>query len=190
MMYEENAEHARQHENMRGTATGLFIALIAGVMAFAAGENEHRIVVSGFIVCAVSVLGGLINYKHYERYNLHLRRSRKYRKALEQSIPISCSVLKVNADQEHNKRYPTTERWLKLHVLWLAVYVATFLIGCVMLLWSHVVKLEPVPESKPVDLPERESQAAGSGRSLCALPLLEQALKLGSLSPTCILDRR
>ena len=47
MMYEENAEHARQHENMRGTATGSFIALIAGVMAFAAGENEHRIVVSG-----------------------------------------------------------------------------------------------------------------------------------------------
>lgn len=141
MMYEENSEHARQHEDMRGTATGLFVALIAGVMAFAAGDNEHRIVVSGIVVCAVSVLGGLISYKHYERYELHLRRARDYRTALELGLDPTYPMLKNEADRKHEERYPTTHRWLKLHVLWLFVYLATFMIGCLMIMWSKAVTL-------------------------------------------------
>ena len=141
MMYEENSEHARQHEDMRGTATGLFIALIAGVMAFAAGDNEHRIVVSGIVVCAVSVLGGLISYKHYERYELHLRRARSYRTALEVGIAPAYPLLKSEADRQHEGRYPITHRRLKLHVLWILVYFVTFMIGCLMVMWSRAIEL-------------------------------------------------
>src|SRR5580692_6505911 len=84
MMYEEQAEHARLHEELRGTATGLFIALIAGLLAFGVteGAQTQRESVVGVMILVVSVVGSLVTYKHYERYNMHLSRLRGFRYSL------------------------------------------------------------------------------------------------------------
>jgi hypothetical protein len=72
-MYEEESEHARKHEEFRGTATNLFVALIAGLLAFAVGEHNSalRQWTSGILICGASVLGAIVSYKHYERYKFH-----------------------------------------------------------------------------------------------------------------------
>src|SRR5271169_1013186 len=73
MMFEERAKHARQHETMRAMATGLFMALIAGLLAFAVGDGNTKIRVwaGGLLVCMVSIVGAAINQKHTERYRYH-----------------------------------------------------------------------------------------------------------------------
>src|SRR5262245_9199969 len=74
MRYEEHAEHARQHETLRAAVTGLVMALIAGLLAFAVetpGESSGKQWVAGLLICVVSVIGVLLNLKHYERYRLH-----------------------------------------------------------------------------------------------------------------------
>jgi hypothetical protein len=59
MMYEEHAEHARQHEVLRAAASGFFLALIAGLLAATVGGsntgNKDRII--GSIICGLSILG-------------------------------------------------------------------------------------------------------------------------------------
>ena len=140
MMYEENAEHARQHETLRAAATGLFIALIAGIMAFYSAQDRGPAWILGALVCAISVLGGLINYKHYERYELHLQRLRGYRRELESDLDVRLSQIGEKERLTHNNKYPYTHRFIKLHILWLVVYIATFIIGVVFIVSAYLVK--------------------------------------------------
>lgn len=136
MMYEENAEHARLHEELRSGATTLLVSLIAGLLAATAfGDTAnlpHKLI--GCIICAVSVLGALLSSKHYERFQLHLRVLRAYRHALEQNLNNrALTDLRESARVAHEH-----ESWLhrvRLNVLWSLVYGATFLIGVAIVFW-------------------------------------------------------
>src|SRR4051812_46516433 len=85
-MYEEHAEHARQHETLRAAAAGLFVALIAGLLAFGVSGDKPPMLSSGLLVCVVSLLGALINHKHYERYTLHRDLLLGFRMSLEKKL--------------------------------------------------------------------------------------------------------
>ena len=53
MLYEENAEHARAHEDLRAQATIIFMALIAGAFTLV----DKKPVWIGWLIFVVSLLG-------------------------------------------------------------------------------------------------------------------------------------
>lgn len=110
MMYEEHAEHARLHEELRAGATTILVALISGVLAaifFFDKNQDYK--AGGLIICFISVLGGLLSWKHCERYELHLKVLGGLRKELEKELPKSIVDLAPGLRGEHNKegRLPT-----------------------------------------------------------------------------------
>jgi hypothetical protein len=57
---------------------------LPGLLAFAVGEaSGPPREVAGFLICATSIVGALLNNKHYERFEFHLARSREFRRSLE-----------------------------------------------------------------------------------------------------------
>jgi hypothetical protein len=139
MMYEEHAEHARQHEVLRAAATGFFLALIAGLLAATIGGsntgNKDRII--GSIICGLSILGVILNAKHYERYRFHLDILRGFRKSLESGVTNTLTT--INRDF---RSYHESQHWIfskiDLNVLYLCIYVITFVIGAAVLYLSRL----------------------------------------------------
>jgi hypothetical protein len=127
MMYGEQAEHARLHEELRGSATGLFVALIAGLLAYAATEVSQAWA-AGLLIVATSSIGALVNLKHYERYEMHLWRLRGFRKSLEKEISPDLTAINDLWTKYHNQKNPKLGR-LRLRTLWNVIYGITGLIG-------------------------------------------------------------
>src|SRR5947208_3280588 len=85
MRYDEDAEHARQHETLRAAATSLFMALIAGLLAFAVEqktEDTGKQFAAGLLICCASVIGLLFNRVHEARRDLHNQKLKDARHAL------------------------------------------------------------------------------------------------------------
>jgi hypothetical protein len=138
MMCQDNGEYRRHHEALRSAADGFFIALIAGLLAFAATTSKSQsLALWGLAVCVTSVLGAILNYKHYERTEFHVNRMRGFRGALESGISQLYTKINSERDKEHIKRYGQVKQLdiygLKLHTLSLLVYVITFLLGLVLI---------------------------------------------------------
>jgi len=131
MMYEEHAEHARQHETLRAAVAGFVIALVAGLLAAPGNEHHPRQEIIGITICVVSLLGLLLNATHYERYRLHLAVLRGYRKAFEQVVNDELAGINRRCRRIHEREYRLLSG-LRLHHLWFCVYVMTLAVG---LLW-------------------------------------------------------
>jgi hypothetical protein len=142
MMYEENAEHARLHEELRGSATSLLVALIGGLLASTVLEAGAPKPIIGISICAVSMLGIFLNMKHYERYLLHLAVLRGFREQLEVALTAPLEKLMGNLRNNHEH-----ERWLfsgiRTHYLWNLTFVVTFAIGVYV---SHAAYTAPPPK--------------------------------------------
>jgi hypothetical protein len=130
-MFQEHAEHARQHEVLRAMAAGFLIALIAGLFAYVGAESAggHKARVAGALVCAISILGWLLNYKHYERYRRNTTIRRGYPVSLEAKITPGIRTIHAQCRAYHKARFPFTSEHLPLHRLWAGVYVVTFIAG-------------------------------------------------------------
>ena len=124
-MYQEHAQHAREHEQLRASATALFVALIAGLLAYSqtqrAGEVE-----AGILICAVSALGALLNVKHHERFELHRGILGALRKSLEKGVTDGIAHINRDYRRWHETQRPFVSKRIRLHVLWLVVYALTF----------------------------------------------------------------
>jgi hypothetical protein len=103
MMYEEHAEHARQHETLRAAVAGFVIALVAGLLATDASK-EHPVIIA-IVIGVVSLLGLLLNLKHYERYELHNEVLRGFRKSLEKGVDPPLRMLNDNCRKVHRAEY-------------------------------------------------------------------------------------
>jgi len=129
MMYEEHAEHARLHEELRAAATSLVIALISGSLAaLFFFENQRHGVAGGLVICGLSVLGIVLNVKHYERYVLHRDILRDFREKLQQGLSPTIQTLAEERRKTHEGAWPVISA-TRLHLLWLVVYVFTLGIG-------------------------------------------------------------
>jgi hypothetical protein len=122
MMFEEEAEHARLHEELRGAATSLYVALIAGLLAFGLDKRGKDAWLVGGLIFFASILGILVNFKHYERYKRHVARLRGFRRSLEFGLSESVTKIRLDMDRFHDSRYPISSRYIKVHVLWNIVY--------------------------------------------------------------------
>lgn len=133
MMYEEHTEHARQHEMLRAAVAGFLIALIAGLLAIAVldGQGAARNVTVGITISAVSVLGWLLNAKHYELYELHRDIARRFRAALEVEIKQSLHDIQTTVREKHGAKHPLLSK-LRLNILWNIVYMIAFALGMII----------------------------------------------------------
>ena len=132
MMYEEHAEHARQHEILRAAVAGFFVALIAGLLAAPGSEHHPQRELIGATICALSLLGMLLNAKHYERYLLHNSVLTGFRKSIEQGLTDGLSKINKNWRDQHRKHHKFLDD-ISLHRLWLLVYIATFIVGALLM---------------------------------------------------------
>jgi len=133
MMYEEHAEHARQHEVLRATATGFFVALIAGLLAATIGESndfKKKLIVGG-IICSLSILGAILNAKHYEGYQFHNGILKDFRKSLEGGVTRALTKINPSARALHEERHWFLTK-MRLNVLYNCVHAITFLVGAVV----------------------------------------------------------
>jgi Na+/melibiose symporter-like transporter len=124
MMYEEHAEHARLHEELRTNATGIFVALISGLLAATIFGPTSSFAV-GIMICIISILGCLLTWMHYRRSDLHLTLLKEFRDQLAAGLPVAGAV--EGKRKEYEKRHPMSQ--MSLHGLFVAVFVVTLLIG-------------------------------------------------------------
>ena len=133
MMYEEHGEQARQHETLHAILTSLLVALIAGIFIFAAnkGTDSPEMWVSGASICFLSMLGTILNQKHYERNRLHADVMLGLRISLEKNLSSGISSIPADFQRWHNRNWSIWSK-VSLHVLWNVVYAVTFMIGSLM----------------------------------------------------------
>lgn len=141
MMYEEQAEHARLHEELRGTATGFFMALIAGLLAWAVGDGniEARCRIVGPLIVTSSLIGAVLNAKHYERFQMHLSRLKGFRKSLEKVVWHELTTINDNWEKFHDQKNPNLSK-ISLHSLWNIIYVVTIIVGVITFIYGFCYK--------------------------------------------------
>ena len=70
--YEEHAQHAREHEQLRAHVASTMAAMAAAVVGLAGvGGLSKADVPAGFVVVVLSGLGVALSIKHYERFKMH-----------------------------------------------------------------------------------------------------------------------
>lgn len=130
-MYQENTTQARHHEGQRQAVTAIVISL-AGALLTIVGLDKTVTLADLPLSCFLVLLGlwgALFSAKQYERTTLHTERARRYRDALDESVPDAyLKVLKQQADDDHNKKWP----WLhdtRLFWFWISIHLVVSLVG-------------------------------------------------------------
>ena len=128
MVYEENAEHARLHGELRGMACGFLAAGIAGLLA----ANEKLQLEGKFIgpvILALSALGVLLNLVHYSRYERHRKVLTAFREALGRDLQAATlPELFKEVRKKHKNARPILSN-LRLPWLRNVVYLVTAIAG-------------------------------------------------------------
>jgi hypothetical protein len=136
MLYENHAEFARQHQVLRAAATGFFLALIAGLLAATVGGQGSsaggRDQIVGIIICGLSILGFILNAKHYERNVLHEELEMKFHQSLEGGLGTE-ALTKINSETRNTHKDAYVLAGVEIQTLYSFVYVATLIIGAVVL---------------------------------------------------------
>ena len=133
-MYNEHATQARHHEILRGTISAILVSVSAGILSLYSSSSpkldpQYSYYVAMTLI-AIGVLGSLLSYKHYERNRLHVSTLRKFRAELDGILaPLSGSISAPNTKgrEEHERDNPISSRWLRLHHLWMAIFI--FIVG-------------------------------------------------------------
>jgi hypothetical protein len=130
-MYQEQVTQARQHENLRATATNL--TLVAGSilvsLVFKSGEPIVSRTAVASILIGVGLFGFLISFKHYERNRYHVAIATEYRRALERlPPPIDLGALRGEGERANSKKHPYLSR-LRLHWLWSSMSLVFVIVG-------------------------------------------------------------
>jgi hypothetical protein len=84
------------------------------------------------LLLCVGILGALLSAKQYERFGLHLARSRQYRNALASAFPEARILeLKEQADVLNREAFP----WLtktRMGMLWVGMHGLIAILGLVL----------------------------------------------------------
>jgi hypothetical protein len=132
-MYNEHTTQARHHEILRGTISTILVSVCAGIFSLylsqgTLGAKYHPYI--GLILIMLGTLGGVLSYKHYERNRLHVSTARQFRTEIDDILrPLGGSINDPNTRgrEDHKREYPLSSRWLRVHYLWMAVFI--FIIG-------------------------------------------------------------
>lgn len=133
-MYKENVTHGRHLETLRANVTSSFIAIYAAILGIIPFDKE----ITAFdlpltlLLIVVGSFGSIFVYKHYEKFNHHMRRAQNYRDAVDEFFENSpIKTLKERADKKHRSEYPRMHKF-KLNFLWIFLHLIAVLIGIVL----------------------------------------------------------
>ena len=100
------------------------MSLIAGLLASTIVFDKYH-GATGLMICAISVLGVLLNVTHHDRFKFHSAALDAFREELEKELGPELVTIGGKVRGAHKKR-------LRLHKLWSAVYAITFSIGAIV----------------------------------------------------------
>ena len=81
----------------------------------------------------ISILGAILNRKHYERNRMHVHILDGMSEALTRDLTDGISEINGNRRCSHAELSPIFSK-IRLNTLWMCVYFATFIVGCIMIL--------------------------------------------------------
>jgi hypothetical protein len=106
-MYQEHCTQDRHHETQRSTVISAVTAVSAAVIGIITFDKTITAPVDlplAFLLVVLSAFGAGFAMKHYERFNLHMQRTRHHRDALDALLPGQpLSRLKRHADSAMEK---------------------------------------------------------------------------------------
>jgi hypothetical protein len=137
-MYQENTTQGRHHEVQRQTVTNIVIAIAGAVITLVGLDKAVSLadLPLGLFLTLVGMWGALFSAKYYERFDLHMERARRYRKALDECVPeAQLEELKQEADEAHNSEWPRLHR-VRLFWCWIGTHLIVAAIGLIVVVLS------------------------------------------------------
>lgn len=153
-MYEEHVTEGRHHETQRATVTNLVIAIAAGVLALVTFDKAITLIDLPLTIFLIflGVFGAAFSSKYYERFQLHMKRAREYRNALDDILSTQIGDsrrflkdLKKAADEHHEQSFADApegktnwQRWMSfihrrgLYQLWISFHLLITVLGLVL----------------------------------------------------------
>lgn len=153
-MYEEHVTEGRHHETQRATVTNLVIAIAAGILALVTFDKAITLIDLPLTIFLIflGVFGAAFSSKYYERFELHMKRAKEYRNALDDLLSTQVDDskrflkgLKKAADEAHEQSFLATsqgktnwQRWMTfiyrrgLYQLWISFHLLITLLGLVL----------------------------------------------------------
>jgi hypothetical protein len=139
-MYQENTTQARHHEGQRQQVTSIAISL-AGAILTVVGLDKSVTLADlplGLFLVALGLWGALFSAKQYERTKLHTERARRYRDALDETVPdASLREIKKSADKEHERDWPRLHE-MRLFWFWVSIHLVVSVIGLVVAIFATI----------------------------------------------------
>jgi len=134
--YQEENNFARHHEELRGTAANVIVAVAAGGLGLIAFDQKLLLddLPLATIVALLGVLGAVLSAKQYERVRLHLNRARQFEACLDELVPkIDLMKLRKAGTRINEEQFPHLAKW-RLYWFWVALNVIIALIGAVLVI--------------------------------------------------------
>jgi len=137
--YEENATQARQHENLRATASSVLVGFAAALVGLVGvdGMAEDDIP-AAVLVIGIGVLGALLSLKHYERNRMHSAILKVARSQIDRlrgrgsKAPESLSNVRKTGVSEHESQHSRILVWMPAHSLWAALHLFVAGVGVLL----------------------------------------------------------
>jgi hypothetical protein len=140
-LYQEHCTHGRHHELQRSAVVTAIIAVAAavtGLVTYDRAINPSDLPLTVFLI-AIGALGSAFAMKHYERFELHMKRARGYRGELDKMIGNVLDPVKTKADADQKKEHGILVK-VRLHYWWLSMGLAIAILGVVL---SGIALLAP-----------------------------------------------
>jgi len=136
MMYQENVTQCRHHETQRATVTSSIVAIdtiIIALITFDRTLTSSDIPLTLFLIL-LGIFGATFTLKHYERYRMHLQRSRQYRRKLDELFANNnLEELKDKADEIHFAKHKDKTNF-RHHYWWTGLHLAVTIIGITLII--------------------------------------------------------
>ena len=125
---EEEWTQGRQSENQRATMTNFSIIIAVAIFGLIVQMDfGTKALPLAIILVLVGTYGALVSIKLYERWQLHMRRARDWRKRIDELHPNAQLLqLRKAAWNDHKAKH----HWLvRLHLNWLWVAIHSLIVS-------------------------------------------------------------
>ncbi|MGB3797038.1 MAG: hypothetical protein WA957_12120 [Alteraurantiacibacter sp.] len=124
LLYSDNVDQSRHHENERAAIAGVVLtigAAIAGLITYdgiIAGISDGIMAV---LMGVVGLFGAAFSFKSYERSHYHFCRAREFRNAADKIVLNGqLADIQREADKQHKQKFGHFHK-MKLHRWWIAL---------------------------------------------------------------------
>jgi len=139
-LYQEHCTHVRHHESQRASAASSFLVIAGALLGLVTYDKSIGLadLPLTILLLLLGSFGALFSAKHYERASLHTERARRFRDAVDATLPGQpLKMFKATADAAHSKDFPKLEK-LRLNKFWVGLYLMVAGLGLmlsVMAIW-------------------------------------------------------